>query len=149
MVDGLVAAYGLTWAAAAIHFTAAVEHFGEHPSHAVLFTLLACAQLLWGIALYRSPSRRLLLIGVLMNVGVVAVWVVSRTSGIPIGPSPWRPEPVGLLDAVASADEVAMALLVGLRLRWAPGRASRWLEAVAVCLMLLSSVSITQLGHAH
>lgn len=148
--DGLAAAYGLAWAAGAIHLTAALEHSGEHPSHAASLAFIACAQLLWGIALYRSPTRRLLLAGVMMSIAMVALWVASRTSGLPIGATPWRPEPVGALDSVASADATVLAVLVGLRLSFElPRWASRCLDAVSVFLILLSSLVLTQLAHGH
>lgn len=40
--------------------------------------------------------------------------VVSRTVGLPLGPSAWTPEPVGITDTIASADELALAALIAL-----------------------------------
>ena len=150
LAHDLVLAYGLAWAAGAIHLVAATEHLGEHVTYAVFFTVLGCFQLWWGIAIGRSPTRRLLLAGGIVSLAVVALWIVSRTNGIPIGPGSGGPEPVGALDSVASADELLLALLVGLRLRFSSfGSASKWLHAVGVILILLSAVSLTQLSHAH
>lgn len=143
------AAYGLAWAAGAVHLVAALAHAGE-PSHAVFLACLGAVQVGWGIALRRSPSRRLLAAGLVMCLAVLALWVVSRTSGIPVGPRPWTPEPVGALDAIASADEAVLALLAAASLRGGSTAPSiRWLRPLGVCLIVLSSLSLTHLGHAH
>lgn len=147
LAHDLAVACGLAWAAGAIHLVAAIEHSGEHLSHAVFLALVGTAQLAWGFCLHRSPTRRLLVGGALMSVGVAALWAVSRTGGIPIGPGAGRPEPVGVLDSVASADEVFLALLVGLRV--SGGRAAGYVRGFGVFLILLSAVAVTQLGHAH
>jgi hypothetical protein len=81
---------GLSWTAGLIHISAAVSHFRIEPAEGVFFELLATAQLLWGLALYRSPSRRLLSVGFVVSLAVVALWMVSRTCGIPLGDEPWH-----------------------------------------------------------
>lgn len=85
-----------------------------------------------------------------MSLALVGLWTISRTSGVPVGAAAWRPEPVGLLDSVASADETVLALVAALGPRLDPrGRASSCLRAVAVLLILLSAVSVTSLAHPH
>jgi hypothetical protein len=150
----LLLACGLAWGAAAIHLQAAVEHVDEYVPYAVCFLLLALAQLLWGFAIGRAPTRRLLAAGALGSLMVVALWVVSRTSGLPVGPETWEPERVGALDSLASADEVLLALIVAFEL--GRGRAGMLLRActqlatgAGVCLVLLSSLSLAYAGHAH
>ncbi|MGZ4202108.1 MAG: hypothetical protein ACXVRH_08630 [Thermoleophilaceae bacterium] len=117
---------------------------------------LAPAQFAWGVALYRRPSRRLLMVGAVFNAAIVALWIVSRTSGLPIGPEPWKPEAVGPIDSIATADEIVLLMLAGLRLAGtravsAPIRrvAQSLLLAGGVCLILLSSLSLILNGHAH
>jgi hypothetical protein len=36
---------------------------------------------------------------------VVILWIVTRTTGIPLGPTPWRPEAYGAADEISSALE--------------------------------------------
>jgi predicted branched-subunit amino acid permease len=87
-----------------------------------------------------------LIAGALGSLAVAAVWIVSRTAGVPIGPTPGEPEAVGLIDTVASCDEVLLAALVGLHLREEQSR--RALTATALVLLLLSSLLV--LGpHVH
>lgn len=145
---------GLAWGAGLIHWEAAIEHLQEHALFAVFFAFLAATQCLWGIAVYRSPARGLLRAGAVMSLMVVALWIVSRTSGLPIGPDHWTPERVGALDSVATGDEVVLALLVLFQLRsgaaGALERGGRHLAtAAALTLILLSSLSLIAGGPAH
>jgi hypothetical protein len=52
------------------------------------------------------PSRSACLVGIVGNGAMVAVWAVSRTAGLPIGPEPWTPEAIGALDVVATGLEL-------------------------------------------
>jgi hypothetical protein len=154
-VDGELAVMcALAWSAGLIHIAAAVAHLDEYALFAVFFQVLAIGQLGWGALLYRSASRGLLVAGAIVSVMVVALWVASRTSGLPIGPEPWAPEPVGLIDALASADELLLALLVVCRL-W-PGAAGTLRSGVAkvatggaLCLVLVSSLALVSGPHVH
>jgi hypothetical protein len=150
----LFIACGLAWGAGLIHVEAAIEHIQEYVLYAVFFELLAAAQFLWGIALYRYPTRRLLSAGAVTSLMVVALWIASRTCGLPLGPSPWSPERVGVIDSAASADELVLALLVVLQLRSAGAGAlvrgfGYLASAAGVCLILFSSLAATLVVHAH
>lgn len=152
--DGLFLACALAWGASVIHVEAAIDHLQEFALYSAFFGVLAAAQLAWGIALYRSPSRRLLVIAAIVSLTVVALWIVSRTSGLPIGPAPWVPERVGPLDSVATGDEAILALLVIFQLRpLRAGLLARGFKQLAtvtgVGLVLLSSLSLTLAGHVH
>ncbi len=151
--DRLFIVCGLAWTTGLIHALAAVQHLDEYVLYAVFFVLLALAQIGWGIAVYRGPSRRLLSAGALMSLAVAALWIVSRTSGLPIGPEPGAPEAVGAIDSIATANEIVLALLVFLDLRQKePGALARGCGRLttiaAVCLILLSSLAFIG-GHAH
>jgi hypothetical protein len=139
--DRLFVACGLAWAAGLIHIEAAIEHSDESVLYVVLFALLAATQLGWGVALYRG--RRVLAAGVVLCLGVVVVWALSRTTGLPIGPDPWQAEPVGAADLIATADEVAIVLLALSR------RGGRLVTAGGTALILLSSIVLMLAGHFH
>jgi hypothetical protein len=152
--NALFIACGLAWSAGLIHVEAAIQHVDEHLLYAVFFALLAPAQFAWGVALYRRPGRRLLLAGAVGSLLVVALWIVSRTSGLPIGPAAWVPEPVGPIDSIATADEAVLALVALLRLPASRGtkmmRASRYVAAAAgTGLILFSSLALVLGGRAH
>jgi hypothetical protein len=152
--DALFVACGLAWCAGLIHAVAAVGHVDEYLPAAVFFSFLAPAQAALGTALYRHASRNLLLAGAVGSALVVALWVVSRTSGLPVGPHPWVAEAVGPLDVIASADEVLLALLACLQLAGARGRRVRRsfrlpLLGAGAGLILLSLLALTAGRHLH
>lgn len=152
--DYLFVACGLAWSAAVIHVGAAVQHVQEAALYAAFFAVLAPAQFVWGIALYRRRSRTLLTVGAIASLIVVAVWIISRTTGLPVGPEPWRPEAVGFIDSLATADEIALALVALVYLRQprggTPARAFRTLVgAVGLVLILVSSLALAGPFHAH
>lgn len=120
--DAMFLACGLAWGAALVHAVTAAQQ-------APLFVPAAVAQLGWGIALYRMPSRRLLASGALLSVALVALDVAN---------------PVGGLESIAAADEVALAVLALVQLH-NPGGARilrRAGGAVALYLVLLSSMAL-------
>ena len=121
-----------------------MDHLHGYVPFTALFAIAGIAQAGWGIALYRRPSSRLLVAGALLSICVAGLWILSRTSGVPIGPAPWAAKPVGGLESLATADEVALAVLALVQLR--PRRGGRVVRgvgtAVAVYLILLSSMSL-------
>jgi hypothetical protein len=151
--NALFIACGLACGAGLIHVEAAIQHVDEYVLYAVFFALLAPAQFAWGAAVYRRPGRRLLLAGAVGSLVVVGLWIVSRTSGLPIGPTPWQPEPVGAIDALATADEAVLALLAILQLRASRGgllmRGSAHLAAATGTVLILFSSLALVLGGGH
>jgi hypothetical protein len=55
-------------------------------------------------------DARTLDIGVAGNGAVVLAWIASRTSGLPFGPHAWLAEPVGAVDATATAFELLIVI---------------------------------------
>ncbi|MFM7616934.1 MAG: hypothetical protein ACKO72_05675 [Actinomycetes bacterium] len=104
----------LSVAAAAIHFGAMGEHAGVSWSHGLFFAGAAWCELVFAAWILWRPTSRAAWFGIALNAGVLAVWVVSRTVGIPIG-SDGEPETVGFIDTLASFIEVAtIVACVGL-----------------------------------
>jgi hypothetical protein len=93
-----------------IHIGAAVDHFGEFPLYTLVFAVLATVQIVWAAMILRRPFRRVLLVGCAFNVGVIGLWVVSRTVGVPIAPRAWVPETVGVADLVETGGEVVTVI---------------------------------------
>jgi hypothetical protein len=142
----------LAWATAFIHVLAAAHHYREWVLYGVFFTVLAPAQAIWGGLVFQRPGdRRLLLVGGAVNLLVALVWAMSRTTGIPVGPSAWEAEPVGWHDVIATLNELAMAGIAAGLLGWLPwpdsvlARAARW---VAVPLLVIT-VLAASFAHEH
>ncbi len=100
----------LSFGAAAIHFAVSPDHFGEWVPYGVAFACLAWFQLLWAATHLVGRARPSTTAAVVVNAGAVSVWVWSRTIGLPIGPSPGSPEPVGFADALSSGFEALLVL---------------------------------------
>lgn len=96
--------------AGVIHFLVTPEHFEEAMLFGVFFLLLGVFQVVWAGAALLKPNALVLLSGVVASAAVIAIWVVSRTAGLPIGPEAGEPEPVGLPDALASGLEALIVL---------------------------------------
>ena len=134
----------LSAGAAAIHLAVAKNHFREYFLFGLFFVLSGLAQLAWAVLILFEPSRPLLALGAIGNLLIVAVWVVDRIWGLPIGPEHWTPEPVGFADVAASTFEVLVALgSIALLARAGRLGRPRGQRAVAVALTLLTIVVTT------
>jgi hypothetical protein len=92
-------------ATAVIHFAVAGQHFQEYWLYGVFMLVVAWLQLLWAIVAFARPSRLLLCGGVILNVGVVAVYIVTRTIGDVIGPGAHSAEQAGFGDVLCTVLE--------------------------------------------
>jgi hypothetical protein len=139
----------------ALHAKALADHASHYWLFGVFFGILTCWQTGWGARAYRARlSRRALVTGAWVNVWVVLVWLISRTVGMPIGPWSGEAEAIGVIDAMASIDELAIAVLVASLVSTAPRPVLAWLRgghAVRLGMMLGSAslFAITIGGHTH
>ncbi len=109
----LYVAAALTVVAASVHAWAAPEHFEEWWGYGFFFLLVAAAQGVYGPALLGWPRRPVFLAGVVGNLAVIVLYLVTRTVGVPIfGPHAGEVEEVGVVDLVATLAE--MGLVVAL-----------------------------------
>jgi len=136
-----VAALGL-FGAAATHYAVMPTHFRESWSYGLFFLCAASAQVAMAFALLRSPSRRLLLAAVAGSLAVIALWVVSRFWGVPVGPDNGATEAIGVLDVTATVLEGLTA--VGCFVVWRQDvvrpawRWSLWSLPVRLLLLVLA-----------
>src|SRR4029078_12456880 len=80
---------------------------------------LGCAafQAWWAVRCLGGPSRRVIDLGIVVNLGIVAAWAWTRTVGLPIREVSGPPEPIGLPDGASVVFELLLvALLVARRL---------------------------------
>jgi hypothetical protein len=79
------AAAGTALVAAAVHLVAAFEHVDEGGLHVAFFAVVTLAQLVLAWLLLRRPGPAVLLTGIWGTLSVVGVYVLSRTTGLPVG----------------------------------------------------------------
>lgn len=132
-------AAGLSILASFVHGLNVQEHLVEWWGYGVFFLFAASAQLLYGLVLLVGPwrydetgglrdgdgyGRPFYLAGVLMNLGLIALYAWTRTVGIPVlGPGAGEVEPVsvpGILTKVAEA----LLVICLVRLLRRPGTAA-------------------------
>ncbi len=142
--------------AAIIHFAFAPDHLSEQTSHGVFFLVVGWSQLLGAAALAFSwrPQRTWLLGTAVLNAGVAALWLLTRTAGLPGE----QAEAVGFPDALASGLEVIAAVgALAVALGWLaerpvrrPAFAVTGLPVVAMVAVVTASVVPSMGGgHAH
>lgn len=147
-----------------VHLAVVQEHLDEWWLFGAFFAVLGAAQVLWAVAALAADRPPLLRTVASVNLAVVALWLVTRTVGLPIGPEPWQPEAAGRADVLCSLLEVAVAvtLLAAARLPTpaptepsARPAAGRFLALVFAGALAVSAVTTPALaatpagGHAH
>lgn len=149
---GIVAA-----GAGILHLLAARDHL-EHENVAAFFVVLALAQFAWAALVASTRSRRVLMAGIAGNLGVVAIWIVSRTTGIPFVDAVSEVEPIGIADGVATLFELiasaGAALLLALptaalRTTLAPLRVQRLVAGTGAVALLLTVPAFVTESHQH
>jgi FtsP/CotA-like multicopper oxidase with cupredoxin domain len=123
----LLSAALLLAGAGAVHLAVAPEHLQEYVPFGIFFAVVGLAQLTAGAVVLARPGRRLLVATAAAQALLVALWLASRTTGLPVGREPWSPERVGVADVVCILLEaVSVLVLAGLAVRGArPLRARR------------------------
>jgi hypothetical protein len=142
--------------AGVIHLAFAPEHLREWLPLGVGFLVAGVLQLAWALAVVTRDSRRLLWLGGVFSLAFVAVYVMSRTTGLPLGPEAFEPEGVGAADLLCCALEVPVglaALVLARRPRMLMHRLRLPLAAaVGVAFVLVGSATAyaaTTPGHEH
>src|SRR5215472_17241048 len=138
----------LTAGPAAIHFAVAPVHFEEYVPFGLFFVTVGALQLAAAAAMLFRPSRRLFLVAAAGTAGLIGLYLVSRTVGVPVGPHPWRPEMVGFPDIACTAMElVALPLFaVAAFRRPRPRRRHPVRVVLAAAPATLLAVALTYVG---
>lgn len=134
--------------AALIHLSVVGPHLQELTLYAVFFVCAAIAQLIAAVTLTMSRQSRWLVMIVIGNAAIIVVWALSRTVGLPIGPTPGIAESVSVPDVLASLAEGAIVVFsVALLLIRRPLMLNRWgvgsaAVAVAIAAMVMTVMAI-------
>lgn len=105
-------------AAGVIHLVMVPSHWGTSVAEGAGFLVAGWLQIGLAVALVLRPARWMLQLTVVTNLALVAVWIVSRTAGLPFGPHAGHAETVSIVDGTTVTFELtAVALALGLLLR--------------------------------
>ncbi len=128
--------------AAAIHFMVMGEHFSQWWAYGAFFAVAAWVQVIWAVALAAGHAPRpLLVLGGAGQLGIVVLWLVTRTTGLPFGPDNGNAEAAGAADVVSCVLEVLAAAAALLLLRPVGRRPVARTPAVAAVALLTLAVA--------
>lgn len=133
-----------------IHVMAGFHHWSEYWLFGFGMFLMAVAQVAGAAALGYTSSRLAPWGAVAVNLPIVALWIWSRTTGLPLGPAPGEAEAIGVPDAVCTFTELVLAGGVVALLRGAGDRAlSRWSTLALVTFAVGAMTGFGHVGHQH
>jgi hypothetical protein len=99
--------------AAIIHFAVVPTHWQEWMPSGLFFVSIALIQLIWARLVLARTTTSVLAAGIMLNVGAVALWALSRTSGAPFGPHAGEPELVRAADLCALLLQIYVVMAAG------------------------------------
>lgn len=141
-------------AAAGLHLAAFSGHVRQGVAVATFFFLAAALQLAAAVAVHRRTGQTaaITIAIAIGNIGLIVLWALSRTVGVPGGAHGGAPESVGLLDTLAVATEaVAVAGLFLLARRTSPtfpsSRRGRPTVVVTTCVVGVAALLLAPTPH--
>lgn len=130
--------------ASIIHFAVVPNHWQEWMPAGVFFASIAIFQLLWARLVLARTTTPVLAAGILLNLGAIALWAVSRTAGAPFGPH------AGEAELVQAADLCALLLqiyvVMGASWVWYRGLQGEPVPVFSSALVLMSAVGVVALA---
>jgi hypothetical protein len=138
----LYAGAALSLLAGLIHLWVMPEHFEEWWGYGTFFLVTAAVQVLYAPLVLVWPTRMVLLLGIAGNLAIVALYLLTRTVGIPLfGPEAGEVEGFGFVDVCATASEVGIAVALGAALLRATTPERRH------TILLIAAVALVGIGH--
>ena len=121
---------------------------------------MAIAQIGWAVGVVRrwSVGPRVVIVGLAIQAGIVAIWVAAHTTGLPVGSD--GVEAIGLKDGICTGLEVVAVIALATQLsrrRQRPNRSERIprrrltaaLAAVTIVVIAGATVPAIAAPHAH
>jgi hypothetical protein len=130
--------------AAVIHFAVAPTHWQEWMPSGLFFVALALFQLVWARVMLARTTMPVLAAGILLNIGALALWAVSRTAGAPFGPHAGEPELIQAADLCALLLQIY--IVMGASWVWYRGRQGEPIPAFANAVVFLAAGAIIALA---
>jgi hypothetical protein len=145
-----------------IHLAVVSEHVSEWWLYGLFFLVLGVVQIGWSVQAMTSdplPGPRLF---AAVNAAIIGLWLVTRTTGLPVGPEPWEAEAVGTADLLCSALEAVVVVLLVLTVRRpqvqeSETRSTAQRRMIAVGALTVAAITVAALtttplvfnGHTH
>jgi hypothetical protein len=68
-----------------IHLVIVPQHYAHAPAHGIFFFVVGLIEIGWSILYFRSPSRRLIQIGLGLGSMLLVLWILTRSFAAPFG----------------------------------------------------------------
>src|SRR5688572_27695961 len=99
--------------AGVFHLLYAPAHFDEATDVGFFFVIVGVDQIAAGLLIaFAAPLIPVMLAALVGTAGVIVMYVASRTTGLPFGPTAGAVEPVGLYDGLTAAMEFLLVLVL-------------------------------------
>jgi hypothetical protein len=123
-----------------IHLAVVSEHVAHWWLHGVFFVVLGVVQIAWAVQALANdlPHPRLV---AAVNAGVIGLWFLTRTTGLPVGPEPWQAESLGTADLVCTGLEAVVVVLLMLTARRPHVQASTALTKVQLRMIAVGALA--------
>jgi hypothetical protein len=102
-----------SFGAAIVHFAVVPTHWQEWMPAGLFFLSIALFQLIWARLVLVRTTTSVLAAGILVNVGAIALWALSRTLGAPFGPHAGEPELIRAADLCALLLQIYVVMAAG------------------------------------
>jgi hypothetical protein len=109
---GVLAAAGVSLLAGWVHLAYTSAHLRAWWAYGAFFLVVGLGQGLLAAALLRWPRPVVAIAGIAGNLGVVMMYVVTRSGGIPLGPHKGVVEKATTIDLLTTAGEVVVIVLL-------------------------------------
>ena len=144
-----------TWLLAALLAGAGIIHLVMVPVHwdgsttdGVLFLVAGWVQLALAVLTVVRRTRGLLVAAIVTSGACLAGWIASRTVGLPVGAHAGASEPVGFVDGVAAALELAAIVVAVVLLAVTPAFGGSRRRAAPVIAASLGALALTAVAIA-
>jgi hypothetical protein len=106
---GLFVAASLSLGAGLVHLEVTDDHWVVWWGYGLFFLLTGIGQVLYAAAVVKWPRAAVLWIGIVGNLAIVGMYLITRTNGIPAGPGAGHIERAGSGDFVTTVGEFVLA----------------------------------------
>lgn len=130
--------------ASVIHFAVVPAHWQEWTPAGLFFASIAIFQLLWARLILTRTTTPVLAIGIMLSLGAIALWAVSRTAGSPFGPHAGVPEVVQAADLCALLLQVYVVMAAGWV--WYRGLQGQRVSALGSAIVLMGALGVVALA---
>ncbi|WP_245234160.1 hypothetical protein [Mycobacterium sp. PS03-16] len=130
--------------AAVVHVAVVPAHWREWVPAGMFFVVLALFQLIWARAVLTRTTAPVLIAGIALNAGAVALWASSRTVGAPFGPHAGQAELVAAADLCAALLQIYVVMGAGWV--WHRGRRGGPIPAAANVALSLGALTVVALA---